>query len=346
MNNLQTDPKTGVVYAISPPYFGEQMSAFDPEGNELESFGAGAIEYAKGIAVDATNERIYAGQGEGIGNVVSFEPVAAQYEVIENPFVRHGVTQASVHSYKDFQVTPSGRFAAFPTKQPLKATFDNGGHTEVYRYDDSGREVVCVSCNPSNAISEGESSLAARGLSLANDGTTFFNTDDAITGRDLDGKTDAYEYGEDSPGHEAPELISTGLSPFNSSLLGVTADGKDAFFFTRDTLVPQDENGSLVKLYDARVGGGFEYFPAKVPCKASDECHGAGTVEPPPPGIATLAGATGNHSEGAAKKKPCKHGRVRKHGRCVKRHHGKKKAHRHHKRKAHRHVTPTNRRHG
>ena len=34
-------------------------------------------------------------------------------------------------------------------------------------------------------------------------------------------------------------LISTGTSPFDSSLLGVSADGTDAYFFTRDTLVPQ-----------------------------------------------------------------------------------------------------------
>ena len=56
---------------------------------------------------------------------------------------------------------------------------------------------------------------------------------------------------------ERCELISTGTSPFDSSLLGVSADGTDAYFFTRDTLVPSDENGSRVKIYDARAGGGF-----------------------------------------------------------------------------------------
>ena len=49
------------------------------------------------------------------------------------------------------------------------------------------------------------------------------------------------------------ELISTGTSPFGSSLLGVSADGTDAYFFTRDKLVTQDENGTRVKIYDARV---------------------------------------------------------------------------------------------
>ena len=126
----------------------------------------------------------------------------------------------------------------------------------------------------------------------------FFNTGDPIARRDLDGKVDAYEFGRRRR-RESAELISTGTSPFNSSLLGVTADGKDAFFFTRDTLVPQDQNASLVKLYDAREGGGFEYFPEKVPCKASDECHGPGTAQPPPPGIGTLKGSTGNETKQA-----------------------------------------------
>ncbi len=334
--NVQTDPSTGIVYVLT----GSAVMAFEPDGTELEKFGS--LEFSRGIGVDAKDERIYVGR-ETSGKILSFDAVATPYEVIDNPFVRHGVTQAAIHNYKDFQVTPSGRFAAFPTRQRLKESFDNSGHTEVYRYDDSGRELVCVSCNPSNAVAEGEASLPAKGLGLADDGRTFFNTADGITARDLDNKIDAYEYGKNRQGQEAPELISTGTSPFNSSLLGVTADGKDAFFFTRDTLVPQDQNGSLVKLYDAREGGGFEYFPEKARCKASDECHGPGTVQPPPPGIGTLQGAVGNQKgEGGSKPASCKHGLVRKNRRCVKRHHPKKtkKARHHH---SHREGTPSNR---
>ena len=36
------------------------------------------------------------------------------------------------------------------------------------------------------------------------------------------------------------DLISTGTSAFDSSLLGVSANGTDVYFFTRDKLVPQD----------------------------------------------------------------------------------------------------------
>jgi hypothetical protein len=317
------------VYAISEG----TVKAYRPDGTELESFGS--VGGGLGIGVDATNERIYIGKYFS-PKILEFGPSGGHYEAIENPFVRHGVTRAGVHSYEDFQVTPDGRFAVFPTKLRLKSSYDNGGHSELYRYDDSNGQLVCVSCNPSNAIAEGNASLAARGLSLTDDGTVFFNAADAITGRDLDGKIDVYEYGKDTNGGESAELLSTGLSPFNSSLLGATADGLDVFFFTRETLVPQDENGSLVKLYDARKLGGFEFFPEKVPCKASDECHGAGTVQPPPPGIGTLEGRTGNSQSGASTKPSCRRGYVRKHGRCVKRNHGKKRAHRHAHRRAHR----------
>ena len=70
------------------------------------------------------------------------------------------------------------------------------------------------------------------------------------------------------------ELISTGTSLYASSLLGVSADGTDAYFFTREKLATEDENGNTVKIYDARAFGGFPFVPPAVPCKASDECHG------------------------------------------------------------------------
>ena len=54
------------------------------------------------------------------------------------------------------------------------------------------------------------------------------------------------------PRTPASASISTGTSPFDSSLLSVSANGTDAYFFTRDTLAPQDENGPTVKIYDAR----------------------------------------------------------------------------------------------
>ena len=60
----------------------------------------------------------------------------------------------------------------------------------------------------------------------------------------------------------------------HTGLEGISADGTDIYFSTFDTLVPQDGNGSFVKFYDARTGGGFPFTPPALPCSAADECHG------------------------------------------------------------------------
>ena len=178
---------------------------------------------------------------------------------------------------------------------------------------------------------------------LANDGRVFFNSTDALAPRDLDEKEDAYEWEQQGFATKFGTncqtaggclgLISTGISPFNSSLLGVSSDGTDAYFFTRDTLVPQDENGKLVKIYDARAGGGFPYEPPPPPCKASDECHGPGSVAPEPPTINTVTGTRGDVPATQSARR-CKTGFVKEKGKCIRRAHKPK---RHHHRKVHRH---------
>jgi hypothetical protein len=119
-----------------------------------------------------------------------------------------------------------------------------------------------------------------------------------------------------------------GSSSFASSLLGVSADGTDAFFFTHDSAAAQDQNGPLVKIYDARVDGGFFDVPAPPPCAASDECHGAGSEVPGPPDVRTTTGSPGNvappaHKKKHHKKKHHKQKHHKKHHRVAKGKHGK-----------------------
>ena len=73
----------------------------------------------------------------------------------------HAVSQTATHDYGDFQVTPSGDFAAFVTRMPLDSSYENLGHAEVYRYDASSRALDCVSCSPTNALSVSDASLAS-----------------------------------------------------------------------------------------------------------------------------------------------------------------------------------------
>jgi len=92
-------------------------------------------------------------------------------------------------------------------------------------------------------------------------------------------------------------LISTGVSPYDSGLLSVSHDGKDALFFTRDQLVPEDENLLSTRVYDAREDGGLFVVPSSPPCAASDECHGPGTVAAAPSQIGTFEGVGGQYIE-------------------------------------------------
>jgi Fibronectin type III domain len=243
-------------------------------------------------------------------------PLPAPYVPIDNPAVVHGVHQAGIHSYGDFQVTPSGRYAVFSTaQQPTDQA--TKGHFQIYRYDAQADQLECASCSPTEAAATGDASLTPQGLNLSDDGRVFFTSPDQLALRDTDGKLDAYEWnGTDT------QLISTGASESDSGMVTVSADGVDAFFFTRQALVPSDLNGNAMKIYDARAEGGFPANPPRPPCAASDECHGPGTVAAPPPPINTV---TGSGAQSGSRNK-------RKH------HHRKK--HRHRK---HRHTT---RRHG
>ena len=197
----------------------------------------------------------------------------------EDPVVLDSLKAAEARHTADFQVTPSGEFAAFGTDQQL-SEYENAGFSEVYRYDASAESLACVSCDPSNANASGSASMARSGLSLTEDGRVFFNSDDALVLRDADNRQDVYEWEPQGTGNceadspsffnisaDCVSLISSGAGQFASSLLGASLSGTDAYFFTRESLTPQVENGPLVKIYDARELGGFPYSPPEVPAR-------------------------------------------------------------------------------
>jgi hypothetical protein len=259
---------------------------------------------------------------------------------VNNPMVLDALREAGTRRSADFQLTPSGHYAAFPSVLDL-----TGGevkledHTVLYRYDASAGSLACVSCTPTGAPSDGDSGLASTGSSLSADGRVFFDSTDQLAVSDSDGVGDVYEWEPlatgncqgSSPSFAKAEnaclaLISAGTSSVASGLHGVSADGSDAYFFTRDSLAPQDKNGPTMKIYDARVGGGFPYLFPPSDCKASDECHGAASPLPGPLPIGSESGTEHNYQR-------CKRGYVRRHGRCVKKH----RHHRTHRKRAHHH---------
>jgi hypothetical protein len=318
--HLTADQVSGDLYVS----LGNRIAVFDSAGNEIQQYGSSESlgSSSDGIGVFPGTKETVALNGN---NAVKFGYQPVPYEPIDNPAVLHGVEQAGVHSFEDFQVSPDGRFALFASPVALTG-YPNGDHYELYRYDTSNGELKCASCAPTNAVGKSDVKLAPHGLNLTDDGRVFYTTLESLTLRDTNEKKDAYEWND---GRVA--LISSGIGQDDSALVSVSSDGKDAFFFTRDVLVPLDKNGNVVKVYTARADGGFLFDPPRGLCKASDECHGPGTQPPAPPNINTTQGPEQARPPVTSKptRKKCRKGKVRRHGKCVrKKRHKKHKKHR------------------
>jgi hypothetical protein len=221
--------------------------------------------------------------------------------------VRYGV--CSDGSVGRLQVTPDGRFAAFITTTNLTG-FDNDGFAEMYRYDAESEEIICVSCDPTNAAPVADVRASMGGRFITDDGRVFFDTADPLDPRDTNQARDVYEYVDGKP-----QLITTGTGPQSSEasdkltaesvsgLYGVSADGVDVYFGTIETLVGQDRNGGgQLRFYDARTNGGFSFVPLPAPCAAADECHGEASGAPQPLAMGTTAALIGGNAASPKKK--------------------------------------------
>ena len=218
---MAIDPSTGDLYVDE----GARILRFNAGGKKTSGpdTGVDRLSNSKSVAVAGDGSVYATTKIPGGANVAAFSALAlASDPRIDNPAVVDSVNDSGTRHTADFQVTPSGEDAAFSAAISLTG-FDSGGHVEIFRYDSAHDAIECASCNPTGARPIGDSAMAVNGLSLTDDGRVFFNSDDAIAPRDLDSRQDAYEWNG-----KLPELISTGGSPFDSSLLTVSADGKDA----------------------------------------------------------------------------------------------------------------------
>jgi hypothetical protein len=313
---LAIDPVANDLYVDR----GNQINVYETgQLGQVEEITEGSLIGSKGVAPNATSHAVYASNGS---KIVEYGEVPPPYHPLDNPAIRHAEKSAE-HHYGDFVATPDGSFAAFATSMPLDSEFENAGHSEVYRFDNGSGQLDCTSCSPTEAVPSTDARLPAHGLGMTDDGRVFFNTGEQLVLRDTNEKLDAYEWEKGESGDARQALISTGSSLFDSGMLGVTADGTDAFFFTRETIVKEEDfNGEAMKVYDARDHGGFFKLPEAPPCAAADECRGPASQAAPPPQIGTFKGTGG---EAKPRRKHCRKRFVRRHGKCVKRH----RAHRH-----------------
>ncbi len=307
---VEVDPSDDHVYINQ----GDRVVELDSAGNQVASpTGAGQISGSFGLGVDSGKLYI---SNPSQTNVASFGPgILPSDPEVDNPVVVDSVSSAGTRNTADFEVNSSGNDAVFTSTLPLSG-YNNAGHREVFRYDAPSDTVDCASCNPTGEQATGEASLASSGSSLTDDGRVFFNSTEGLVDRDLNDKLDAYEW----ESGDGIELISTGTSPLDSSLLGVSTDGTDAYFFTHDTLVSSDDNGTRVKIYDARADGGFDQAPPPHQCQASDECHGPSSQAPLPIDIKTIAGTPVGDVPVGQKTKKHHHRKKHHHKR---RHHGR-----------------------
>jgi hypothetical protein len=217
------------------------------------------------------------------------------------------------------EVTPDGRHLVFESWHSITGydnlTYENGSsvgepHVEAFVYAAEANRLSCVSCNPSGASPEGrgnEGLLPGSAIGntvstymlrwISEDGTrVFFDSRQPLVPQDSNGRTDVYEWEQEGtsgcPTAASARqdggctfLLTGGISTDASAFVDASANGDDVFFTTRAKLVPQDHDEN-VKLYDARVGGGFP--------ETSLSCTGTGCqgVPPGPPIFATPSSVT------------------------------------------------------
>lgn len=233
---------------------------------------------------------------------------------------------------KTSRVTPDGKTLLFSSVAPLTG-YNNGTHCEgedeahpcfeLFLYSADANRLRCVSCNPLSSpatrsayLGQSVGALSATPAirnsflkrNLSSDGSrVFFQTEEALVPEDNNGQWDVYEWEQagrgtctgENPNFNAASggclsLISTGTSSQPSYLGDADESGDNVFFFTRQSLVDQDQDANQ-DLYDARVDGGIsgQNLPPQ-----SSECEGEacrGSAETPPgfslPGSESLAGS-------------------------------------------------------
>jgi hypothetical protein len=222
---------------------------------------------------------------------------------------------------------------------------------EVFRYEAASGELRCVSCNPSGARAPGrgikidgaeakyriaaelpgwEFQLHAPRVLSADGKRVYFESLGRLVPGDRNDYLDVYQWQAPDSGQcsEASanyypqndgclSLISSGEEESDTEFVDASADGRDVFVLTRESLVSWDPG--QVDIYDARTLGGFP-APPPIPQSCQGEACQPQIAPPPPPANQSQAAGPGNPKT----KIRCGRGLIRKKGRCVAKHHRKK----------------------
>lgn len=181
--------------------------------------------------------------------------------------------------------------------------------TQVFLYDADRDELLCISCNPTEARPIGhvyvepggtrwpsvragaripghEAQLFAPRVLAADGARAFFDSYEQLVVRDTNGNRDVYQWERAGSGTCTTDsdeyrvdvggcvsLISTGKDPDGAEFLDATPDGREVFFATTQSLVEDDPG--YVDIYTARVGGGHRPPGGPAPACEGEACqHG------------------------------------------------------------------------
>jgi hypothetical protein len=225
------------------------------------------------------------------------------------------------------QASAAGNILVFQSASRMVAS-DTDQAADIYRYDASDGELIRVSTDESGVGGNAEISAEIGGVlnrdgvlpthrlrtAMSDSGNTIaFATTEALSPNDTNEALDVYVW---HSGHVS--LLSDGSWPrgvVNTSFGGagqVAGDGKDIYFTTAEKLTPTDTD-TVADVYDARLLGGFPAPTNPSGCVDEAQCRG-------PAGTAPVDRATATAGAGPGNPKPrqsCRHGRVRRHGKCV-----------------------------
>lgn len=240
-------------------------------------------------------------------------------------------------------------YGSEPSLNPLGGS-NNGGTKQFYRYDDRDRSLTCISCPQGGSPPVHDigikvvESTTFRPAPLSVDGQTLaFATPEPLLPADLNTASGGQKPEQGNDVYEWRDgrvsLVTDGATTWSSNqgggadetedpvVAGVSTSGRDIFFTATAAYTP-DAPDTYRRLYDARIGGGFDFPEPPPPCPL-ELCQGPPSPTPEDPDSASSGHVgPGNAVPVFPKRKPCHKPKVRRHGRCVKpRHHKTKKQH-------------------
>jgi hypothetical protein len=222
----------------------------------------------------------------------------------------------------------------------LLPTEDQDTYDDLYRYDDSSDQLVCLSCVGDKTIDvrfDGRDisrSLAdeiqTQRIASEDGSEIIFRSREQLLAADTNTVQDVYLWDDGQLSLVSGATADSGVLD-GARGPAISADGQSIFFLTRATLLSQDINNGGVDVYVARVGGGFPQQEVIAGCESEETCRSSSSAGGAAAGGATDPGTSvfkGPGNESSPVKKPCRKGKVRRGGRCVKP--GKKKGKKNH----------------